>query len=86
MAFTLVYNVDNKATRSNGNCLFNSDADFVICDNSANTHICKDREMFVTFKETTSGMVATCPKHLGDIGRVCRIQSKFNDIGLDNCD
>ena len=59
MAFTSVYNVDDKVKQLNGNCLFDTDANFVVCDNSATTHICKDREMFVTFKETTSGMVVT---------------------------
>ena len=59
MAFTSVYNVDDKVNQSNGNCLFDTDASFVVCDNSANTHICNNKEMFVTFKKTMSGMVAT---------------------------
>ena len=32
----------------------------MVCENSANTHICKDMDMFVTVKETTTvGIVAT---------------------------
>ena len=58
MAFTSVYNVDDKVNNSNGCFNFETDASFIVCDNSANTHICKDRSMFVDFKDTTSGMVA----------------------------
>ena len=50
-AFTSVFNVDDKVKQSNGNCLFDTDADFVVCDNSANTHICNNKDMFVDFKD-----------------------------------
>lgn len=59
MVFTSVYNVDDKLAQSNDKCRFDTDADFVVCDNSANTHICNNKAMFVTFAETTKGMVAT---------------------------
>ena len=39
MAFTSVFNVDEKAKNCSNNCLFDTDASFVVCDNSANTHL-----------------------------------------------
>ena len=59
MALTSVYNVDDKVKKSNGNKIFDTDASFVVFDNSSNTHICNNRDMFVTFKATTSGLAAT---------------------------
>ena len=59
MAFTSAYNVDDKVKKSNGNSIFDTDASFVVCDNSANTHICNTRDMFVTFKATAVGILAT---------------------------
>ena len=53
------YNVDDKVKQSNGTNIFDTDASFVVCDNSANTHICNNRYMFVIFNETTAGLVAT---------------------------
>ena len=79
MAFTSVYNVDDKVKQSNGNFLFDTDANFVVCDNSANTHICKDREMFVTFKETTSGMVATIGGKLNQPSGIGTVEWTWKD-------
>ena len=59
LAFTSVYNVDYTVNNSNGNSIFDTDASFVVCNNSVNTHICNNRDMFVTFKETKVGMIAT---------------------------
>ena len=59
MALTSAYNVDDKVNKSNGNSIFDTDASFVVFDNSVNTHICNKRDMFVTFKATTAGLVAT---------------------------
>ena len=58
MAFTSAYNVDDKVNDTHHG-LFDTDASFVVCDNSANTHICNDKSMFKTFSSTTSGLVAT---------------------------
>ena len=55
VAFTSTYNVDDKVNKSNGNSIFDTDTSFVVCDNSANTHICNNKDMFVTFKATTGG-------------------------------
>ena len=52
------YNVDDKVKQSNGTSIFDTNGRFVVCDNSANTHICHNRDMFVTFNETTAGLVA----------------------------
>ena len=59
IALTSAYNVDDKIKQSNGNSIFGTDASFVVCDNSANTHICNNRDTFVTFNKTTSGLVPT---------------------------
>ena len=59
MAFTSVFNVDEKVKQCANNSLFDTDANFVVCDNSANTHICNSKDMFVSFRPITSGMVAT---------------------------
>ena len=79
MAFTSVYNVDDKVKQSNGNCLFDTDASFVVCDNSANTHICNDKEMFITFKKTTSGMVATIGGKLNRPEGIGTVEWKWKD-------
>ena len=49
LAFTSAFNVDDKVKQSNENCLFDTDADFVVCDNSDNNHICNNKDMFVDF-------------------------------------
>ena len=65
--------MDDMVKQLNGNCLFDMDADCVVCNNSADTHICNNKDMFVTFKKTTSGMVATIgeknnrPKGMGTV-------------------
>ena len=48
MAFTSAYNVDDKVNETNHG-LFDTNASFVVCDNLANTHICKDKSMFSNF-------------------------------------
>ena len=80
MAFTSVHNVDDKVKKSNRNCIFDTDAHFVVCDNLANTHICNDRNMFVTFKETTSSdMVATIGGKLNKPAGVGTVEWKWKD-------
>ena len=37
MVFTSVYNVDDKLANSNGKVVFDTDAEFFVCDNSANS-------------------------------------------------
>ena len=59
MALTSAYNVDDKVNYSNGTSIFDTDASFLVCKNSANTHICNNRDMFVIFNATTAGLVAT---------------------------
>ena len=59
VALTSAYNVDDKVKQSNGTSIFDTDASFVVCDNSKNTHIYNNRDMFVTFNATTAGLVAT---------------------------
>ena len=52
MAFATVYNLDQRLQDLTGNAVsFDSDAHFVVCDNSANTHICNDKSMFTTLDE-----------------------------------
>ena len=59
MAFTSVFNVDEKVKQCANNSLFDTDASFIVCDNSANTHICNNRDMFLSFRPISNGMVAT---------------------------
>ena len=60
MAFSSVYNVDEKVTQASaGNCQFDTDSNFFVCDNAANTHICNKQDMFKDFQATSSGLVAT---------------------------
>ena len=79
MAFTSVYNVDDKVKQPNGNCLFDTDASFVVCDNSANTHICNNKDMCVTFRKTTSGMVATIDSELNKPESMGTVEWKWKD-------
>ena len=79
MAFTSVFNVDEKVKQSNGNCLFDTDGDSIVCDNSVNTHICKNRDMFVDFKETTVGMVATIGGKLNRPAGIGTVEWKWKD-------
>ena len=58
MAFTPVYNVGNVVNQTSRKGLFDTDASFVVCNNSSNTHIFNDCNMFVTFESTSSDMVA----------------------------
>jgi len=47
MVFATVYNIDEKVKQvSQKTTYFDTDTDFVICDNSANIHICNDKSMF----------------------------------------
>ena len=59
MTLTSAYNVDYKVKQSNGTSIFDTNASFMVCDNSANNHICNNRDMFVTFIATISGLVET---------------------------
>jgi hypothetical protein len=77
--YTSVYNVDDKLTKSNCNSMFDTDADFVVCDNSANTHICNNKAMFVTFEETTKGMVATIGGKLNRPGGIGTVEWTWKD-------
>ena len=52
------YNVDDKVKKSNDNSIFDTDASFVVCDNLENNHIFNNRDVFITFKATTAGLVA----------------------------
>ncbi len=79
VAFTSVYNVDDKVKNSSKNSIFDTDATFVVCDNSANTHICNDKSMFITFKETTSGMVATIGGKMNKPAGIGTVEWKWKD-------
>ena len=79
MVFTSVYNVDDKLANSNGKVVFDTDAEFVVCDNSANTHICNNKAMFVSFKETTSGMVATIGGKMNRPGGIGTVEWTWKD-------
>ena len=73
MALTSAYNVDHKVKQSNGTSIFDTDASFMVCDNSENSHICNKIDMFVTFKSKTVGIVATIEgklNHPAGIGTV----------------
>ena len=78
VALTSAYNVDDKVKQSNGTSIFDTNASFVVCDNSANTHICNNRDMFVTFNATTAGLVATIggkldhPSGVGTVKWTCK--------------
>eukprot|EP00956_Cyclotella_meneghiniana_P031729 scaffold84308_cov35-Cyclotella_meneghiniana.AAC.1 len=51
MALTTVYNLDKRVQDLTGNAVtFDTDANFVVCDNSANTHICNDKSMFTELR------------------------------------
>eukprot|EP00956_Cyclotella_meneghiniana_P036772 scaffold130371_cov40-Cyclotella_meneghiniana.AAC.4 len=51
MALTTVYNLDQRVQDLTGSAVtFDSDANFVVCDNSANTHICNDKSMFTELR------------------------------------
>ena len=61
MVYTSIYNIDKIVEKlSNGTMSFDPDSTFIVCDNSANTHICNDRSMFTDFKELSDySVVAT---------------------------
>ena len=79
MAFTLAYNVDDIAKRSSSNCMFDTDVSFVVCNNSANTHICNDKSMYAEFKETSRGMVATIGGKLNSPAGIGTVKWKSKD-------
>ena len=79
VAFTSAYNVDDIAKRSSSNCMFDTDASFVVCDNSANTHICNDKSMYAEFKETSRGMVATIGGKLNSPAGIGTVKWKWKD-------
>ena len=79
MAFTSVYNVDDKVRQSSDNFTLDTDSSFVVCDNSANTHICNNRGMFTSFQETTSGMVAAIGGKLNRPGGIGHIKWSWKD-------
>ena len=78
MAFASAYNVDDKVTDANRG-LFNTDASFVVCNNSANTHICNDKSMFNFFSATTSGLVATIGGKLNRPTGIGTVEWTWND-------
>ena len=54
MVLATVYNIDEKVKQlSEKTVYFNTDTDFVICDNSANTHICNNKKMFTQYRDLT---------------------------------
>ena len=79
MVFISVYSVDNKVKQSDVICSFDTDADFVVRKNSADTHICNNKDMFVTFKETTSSMVATIGSKLNRPEGTGTVEWKWRD-------
>ena len=81
MALTSAYNVDDKVKQSNDTSRFDTDASFVVCDNSANTHICNNRDMFVTFNATTSGLVATIGEKLNHPAGIGTVKWTWKDDG-----
>ena len=46
MVFTSAYNVDEKVNQDTMHGVFDTDASFVVCDNSASTHIYNNVSMF----------------------------------------
>ena len=70
IALTSDYNVDDKVEKFNGTSIFDTDGSFVVCDNSANTHIFNNRDMYVTFNETPAGLVATIGGKLNHPARI----------------
>lgn len=73
MVFATVFNLDDKIKDlSEKSVYFDTDTAFVICDNSANTHICNDKHIFSDLREIlTPSTVATiggrnsCPSGIG---------------------
>ena len=61
VAFTTVFNVDERVARRNNETLsHDSDSTTMVCDNSANVHICNNRSMFVgELQHVTNHKVAT---------------------------
>jgi hypothetical protein len=61
MVFASIYNIDEKVKNlSEKSVYFDTDTSFVICDNSANTHICNTKHMFSELHELeTPNTVAT---------------------------
>ena len=78
MALTSAYKIDDKVKQSNGTSIFDTGASFVVCENSANTHIFNNRDMFVTFNAKTAGLVATIggklnqPAGIGTVKWTCK--------------
>ena len=54
----------------------------MVCDNSANTHICNNRDMFVTFKATTVGTVATIGGKLNQPSGICTVKWTWKGDGV----
>ena len=59
--------------------MFNTDATFVVCDNSANTHICNNKSMFTEFKEKNKGIVATIGVKLNRPEGIGTVKWKWKD-------
>ena len=81
ITLTSAYNVDDKIKQYNGNSIFDTDASFVVCDNSENTHICNSRGMFVTFNETTAGLVTTIEDKLNQPAGIGTVKWTLKDDG-----
>ena len=74
-AFTTVLNIDQRADQCN-TIAFDSDSSSVVCDNSANVHICNTRQSFVgELKPVSSHKIATiggrghAPSGIGTVNR-----------------
>jgi hypothetical protein len=62
MVLATVLNIDEKTIGIDGmTTLFDTDSSSVVCDNSANCHVCNDRRMFTKLRDTplTNTVVAT---------------------------
>ena len=81
MALTSAYNFDDKVKQSNVTIIFDTDASFVVFGNSSNTHICNNRDMFVTFNSTTAGLVEKIGGKLNQPSGVGTVKWTWKDDG-----
>ena len=79
MAFSSLFNVNDKVNESNGNSMFDTNATFVVCDNSSNTHIWNNRSMFTEFKEKNKDIVATIGGKLNRPAGIGTVKWKWKD-------
>jgi hypothetical protein len=63
MVFAKVYNLDQRIAQLNEKTVFfDTDTEFVVCDNSANTHVCNNKSMFTELHPIEN------PTHVATIG------------------